>query len=102
MIKLVTFKTNHTIMGEVDDSSSTLVKIKKPVQVVNVPPTQDNPQGGIAFSPFVEYASEFLTGFKIKRDDVLMINTPVVELENQYNQIFGSGIQIASSLPKGQ
>lgn len=89
-------------MGEVDDSSSTLVQIKKPVQVVNVPPTQDNPQGGIAFSPFVEYASEFLTGFKIKRDDVLMINTPVVELENQYNQIFGSGIQIASSLPKGQ
>jgi hypothetical protein len=30
---------------------------------------------------------------------VLILSTPVVELENQYNQVFGSGIQIASTLP---
>jgi hypothetical protein len=100
MIKLVTFKTNHTILGEVDVSSDTLIQVKKPVQVVSIPPSPDNPQGGVAFSPYVEYASEFLTGFLINRNDVLMINTPVVELENQYNQIFGSGIQIAKNLPK--
>jgi hypothetical protein len=101
MIKLVTFKTNHTIMGDVEEKNDTnVVIVKKPVQVVSVPPSPDNPQGGVAFSPFVEYASEFLTGFRIKYEDILMINTPVVELENQYNQIFGSGITIAKTLPK--
>jgi hypothetical protein len=101
MIKLVTFKTNHTILGEVQESG-TIIQVKKPVQVVSVPPSPDNPQGGVAFSPFVEYASEFITGFNINRSDVLMISTPVTELENQYNQIFGSGITIAKTLPKGQ
>lgn len=101
MIKLVTFKTNHTIMGVVEERpENSYVLVKKPVQVVSVPPSPDNPQGGVAFSPFVEYASEFLTGFKIRHEDVLMINTPVTELENQYNQIFGSGITIAKTLPK--
>jgi hypothetical protein len=33
-------------------------------------------------------------------EDILFISTPVRELENQYNQIFGSGIQIASAIPK--
>lgn len=101
MIKLVTLKTNHTIMGVVEERpENNYVLVKKPVQVVSVPPSPDNPQGGVAFSPFVEYASEFLTGFKIKHEDLLMINTPVTELENQYNQIFGSGITIAKTLPK--
>ena len=103
MIKLVTFKTNHTILGDVEERNDTnVVVVKKPVQVVSVPPSQENPQGGVAFSPFVEYASEFLTGFHIKYEDILMINTPVVELENQYNQVFGSGITIAKTLPKEQ
>jgi hypothetical protein len=101
MIKLVTFKTNHTILGDIEEKNDTnVVIVKKPVQVVSVPPSPDNPQGGVAFSPFVEYASEFLTGFRIKYEDILMINTPIIELENQYNQIFGSGIQIAKNLPK--
>ena len=101
MIKLVTLKTNHTILGDVEETSqNNFVLVKKPVQVVSVPPSQDNPQGGVAFSPFVEYASEFSTGFKIKYEDVLMINTPVTELENQYNHVFGAGIQIAKTLPK--
>jgi hypothetical protein len=33
-------------------------------------------------------------------NDVLCITLPMVELENQYNQVFGSGIQIASAIPK--
>lgn len=101
MIKLITFKTNHTIIGNVDEVGDH-VQVKQPVQVISVPPSPENPQGGIAFSPFVEYANEFNTGFKFNRSDVLMISTPVTELENQYNHIFGSGIQIAQTLPKGK
>jgi len=32
--------------------------------------------------------------------DILCITSPMVELENEYNKLFGSGIQIASSIPK--
>ena len=98
-IKLLTLKTNHTIMGNVTEEL-TEVTIKQPVQVVQVPPRAQNDPGSIAFAPFLEYAKEFKDGFKIKKDDILVTSTPVVELENQYNQIFGSGIQIASAIPK--
>ena len=100
-IKLVTFKTNHTIMGDVIESpADSNIIVKQPVQVVSVPPRSANDPGSVAFSPFLEYADEFKTGFKIHSSDVLIISTPVRELENQYNQIFGSGIQIASAIPK--
>ena len=96
--KLITFKTNHTILGEVKDlPENDYVEVKDCVQVISVPPTPQNPQGGITFAPFVEFAVEFKTGFKIKRQDILMINEPILEVENQYSKIFGSGIQIASS-----
>lgn len=86
-------------MGKVTEEL-TEVTIKQPVQVVQVPPRSQNDPGSIAFSPFLEYATEFTEGFKIKKNDILITSTPVVELENQYNQIFGSGITIASSIPK--
>lgn len=98
-IKLLTLKTNHTLMGKVTEELTEVI-IKEPVQVVQVPPRSQNDPGSIAFAPFLEYATEFKDGFKIKKDDILVTSTPVVELENQYNQIFGSGITIASSIPK--
>ena len=93
-IKLVTFKTNHTIMGEIVEESKDTIKIKQPVQVVSVPPRSANDPGSVAFSPFIEYAQEFKTGFTINMVDVLTTSTPVSELENQYNQIFGSGLVV--------
>jgi hypothetical protein len=70
------------------------------VQVVSVPPQGPNEPSSIAFSPYVEYAEEFRSGFQIKNEDILMISTPVKEVLNQYSKIFGSGIQIVSSVPK--
>jgi len=46
----------------------------------------------------LEYSNEVKTGIKISRADILTITTPVLELENQYNTIFGSGITIAKTL----
>ena len=98
-IKLITFKTNQTLLGEVTETDGEIL-IKNPVQVISIPPRGQSDPGGIAFSPFLEYSEEFKTGIKIKSQDVLTINSPIVELENQYNQLFGSGITIASSIPK--
>jgi hypothetical protein len=97
-IKLITFKTNHTILAKVVDEGDIGILIKEPVQVVSIPPSASNPEGGIAFSPFLEYSEEFKTGIKVNNSDILTINHPIVDLENQYNRIFGSGIQIASTL----
>ena len=97
MIKLVTFKTNQTIMGDVVSLGGDLVTIKKPVQVASQV-TKDGPM--IGFIPYLEYSLEFETGITLQSTDILTINSPVRELENQYNQMFGSGIQIASTIPK--
>jgi hypothetical protein len=96
MIKLVTFKTNQTIMGDVETGGDS-ISIKKPVQVASQV-TKDGPM--IGFIPYLEYSLEFETGITLQSTDILTINSPVRELENQYNQMFGSGIQIASTIPK--
>ena len=96
-IKLVTFKTNHTILAETDCTNENQVVIKQPVQGI-VQPTEKGPMMG--FAPFLEFAEEFKTGIKVGMDNVLCITTPSRELENKYNEVFGSGIQIASSIPK--
>ena len=100
-IKLITFKTNHTILGDADEQLSNKLfndfKIKKPVQVV-VQPTKEGPMMG--FASFLDYAEEFASGIELNKADVLCVTTPSRELENQYNQVFGSGIQIASAIPK--
>ena len=96
MIKLLTFKTNHSIMGDVTEESNVVV-IAKPVQVI-MQPTKDGASMG--FVPYVQFCEEWKTGISIKKDDILFESTPLVELTNQYNEMFGSGIQIASSIPK--
>ena len=96
-IKLVTFKTNQTVIADIDCIDDKTIVLKKPTQVI-VQPSKEGPMMG--FAPFLEYATEFTEGIKVPADSVLCITTPVVELENQYSQVFGSGIQIASSIPK--
>ena len=52
-VKLITFKTNHTILGEVKDMpENDYVEVKDCVQIISVPPTNQNPQGGVSFVPF--------------------------------------------------
>jgi hypothetical protein len=95
-IKLITFKTAHTILGDVTEFPGGFT-VKEPVQVI-MQPSKEGPM--MAFAPFLDYAEEFKTGISIGEEDVLCVTTPMRELENQYNQVFGSGIQIASAIPK--
>jgi len=86
-------------MGNVEDLPEfNYVTIKEPVQVVQIPPRAANDTGSIAFSPFLDYTNEFRSGIQITKNDILTTTTPILELENQYNSIFGSGIQIAKTL----
>lgn len=96
-VKLLTFKTNHTIIADVKVGENGDYTIHEPVQVV-MQPSKDG--ASIGFAPFIQFCTEFKTGIKIAKEDILCVTTPIVELENQYNEMFGSGIQIASSIPK--
>ena len=93
-IQLITVKNGQTIMAEVDSMEDKLMIIKQPVIVVSQQ-TKEGPM--MAFAPFLDYSNEFKSGIRLALSDVLCITTPVVELENQYNKMFGSGIQIAPS-----
>jgi len=96
-VKLVTLKTNHTLIAKVETPfDQSYVLVKEPLQVA-LQPTKEG--SGVMFVPFVEYAEEFKTGFKISMSDVLMISTPLQELQDNYQQIF-SNIQIASAMPR--
>jgi len=96
-VKLISFKTNQTIIASVVYENDERITVKETVQVI-VQPSKDGPMMG--FSPFLEYAQEFKTGITFDMSDILCVTTPMVELENDYNKLFGSGIQIASSIPK--
>ena len=96
-VKLITFKTNQTIIATVTSESDERITVMETVQVI-VQPSKDGPMMG--FSPFLEYAQEFKTGITFDTSDILCITTPMVELQNEYSKLFGSGIQIASSIPK--
>jgi hypothetical protein len=95
--KLITFKTNQTIIADVVGETGESVTIKQPVQVI-IQPSKEGPM--IAFSPFLEFAAEFKTGITISRADILCVTSPITELENQYSRLFGTGIEIASAIPK--
>jgi hypothetical protein len=92
-IKLLTFKTNHTLLCDLDETDDNFVSAKEPVQVV-IQPTQQGPM--MQFVPFLDFAEEFNTGIRVDRADVLTINTPSTELRNKYVEAF-SGIQIVSA-----
>jgi hypothetical protein len=95
-VKLVTLITNHTLIGNIKYSDASTVIIKEPVQVF-MSPSKEGMQMG--FGPFLDYCQEHKSGITISMNDVLCITTPIAGLENQYNQIFGSGIQIANAIP---
>lgn len=97
MSKLITFKTNQTIIADVVKEGDTSITIKQPVQVI-VQPSKEGPM--LAFAPFLEYAEEFKTGMDFSKADILCVTSPVTELANQYSKLFGVGIEIASTIPK--
>ena len=95
--KLITLKTNHTLLGDIDCTKENEVVVKKPVQVI-MQPTKEGPM--MAFASFLDYSEEFASGIKINSEDILCITSPVTELQNQYSKMFGTGIEIASAMPK--
>lgn len=99
-LKIFTLKSGISLLGETevnnDNTISNEIVIKQPVQVI----TQQTQQGPmIGFAMFLDYTEEFKTGISINSSEIITINTPVIELKNEYNKIFGNGFVIANQMP---
>ena len=65
--------------------------LSSPAQIV-MQQTKDGV--GVALAPYMPYASGEITMY---RHAVASESNPDVKMENEYNRLFGSGIQIASA-----
>ena len=59
-------------------------------------PGQMSGQVGLGLMPFLPYADE--KKFNFNREHVMVEFEPGVDMLNNYNRMFGSGIQIAKSV----
>lgn len=89
------FTLQGQIIGELIETLNLEVgiRLKNPVMVIN--------QGtGVSFFPmtqFVEEEEAVIPHDKLLFDGVL---TPKVQMQNEYRRMFGSGIEIATAIPK--
>lgn len=90
--KVIVFKmiNGEEIMGEVFNTFSDTWIIKNPAQIM----IQRNAEGGmgVAIAPYMVYASDNISLYK---NAVGAHCEPDQALVNEYNRIFGAGIQIA-------
>lgn len=101
-VKLIIFNNGLQIVGDLVevDKETTKVVLKKPVQLFFTQAPEGHPtQGkvGMAFTPFLQYTEEWEQGIGFSISDVLSVVTPTIELLNNYNSSFGSGLVLPAT-----
>lgn len=88
------------LIGTIDglnDSSVSSISIEDPAQVAMMPSQGGTPNSmSIGLLPWIPFSEE--SKFIIQKDKIVTSYTPSVDLINNYNRLYGSGIQIASSI----
>ena len=96
MIKVLQLVTAQEIIGEVTDHADTFT-VKNPA-TIHMVPQQNGGSFGIGLIPFMPYLDG--SEVSINKDKVVITAEPSVDMRNNYNKMFGSGIQIANVMPK--
>ena len=90
------------LIGTIDglnDNSAHSISIEDPAQVAMMPSQGGSPNSmSIGLLPWIPFSVE--SKFVILKDKIVTSYTPSVDLINNYNRLYGSGIQIASSITK--
>lgn len=86
-VKVIRLLTGEEVIGTVSTGQTT-IKVKKPVLLQILPGQNDQPM--IGFAPYIPLAVD--DSIEISVGSVLFMYRPILEIENQYNTRFGSGI----------
>lgn len=89
-IKIIKLTTGEEIIGSMEQFGDN-VTVTNPATVHLVP--GEGGRMGVAMVPFAPYAEE--DSFMFGLDHIMTSYTPGLDLLNQYNQRFGSGIVVA-------
>lgn len=93
-VKIVRLMNGEELMGELTNDNATYFKLKN-VAFVQVMPSQSG-NFTIGLLPFAPYAEE--TEFSFDTNHRTTMFSPNVELLNNYNRIYGSGLVVAKSM----
>lgn len=91
-LKLV---TGEEIIGELIQGGENYYTLKNVAAIMMMPSGAGN-QVSLGLMPFLPYSEE--TSFMFSGDHVIVKHTPSTDLLNNYNRMFGSGIQIAKTI----
>jgi len=94
---IVRLITGEDLIGELEISKTKDNEHKykmKNVGMVQLVPTKDGV--GVSLYPYAPYAEQ--SEFIFKEQHVMTTYKPSVDLQNNYSRMFGSGIQIATSI----
>lgn len=91
MIQVIKLLSGEELVGEISIKDSK-VTIKQPCYLQMVPSRTDPSNPMMALIPYAMYLEDH--SVTIDEKNVLWSGKAVTELYNQYNKVFGSGIQI--------
>ena len=91
MIKLLRLKSGEDIVGDIVGENSEYLIVKNPAMLM---PVGDGRGGSvqIGLTPWMPFSEA--KDFEIPRDWVLITTDPALDITNNYNQVFGSGIVV--------
>ena len=91
MIKLLRLKSGEDIVGDIIGENSEYLIVKNPAMLM---PVGDGRGGSvqIGLTPWMPFSEA--KDFEVPRDWVLITTEPALDIVNNYNQAFGSGIVV--------
>lgn len=91
MIRVFRMINGEEIIGNVKDTTEKEYVLTKAANIM----VQETERGmGVGLAPYMPYTEGNIL---LNRSAIAAEGTPVVQMENEYNRLFGSGIQIAGA-----
>ena len=94
-IKCVKLITDQDLIGKVEFDVLGNINITDPAMIVMIP-SESSEKMSLGLVPWVQYSEQ--KTFRLEKSNVLTTFDPVLNVLNNYNRIYGSGIVVAKTL----
>lgn len=89
-VKVFRMINGEEVIAKVTGETEACYDVKSPANIM-LQPTESGAMG-VGIAPYMPYATGDVT---IRKNAIAAEATPDIKMENEYNRVFGSGIQIA-------